>query len=62
MTDKCLAEIKLHLPDALKQHLQDLAAAEDRKLSELVRVILEDHLYGAQRTLCWYEGPGSNRG
>jgi hypothetical protein len=49
MTPKCLAEIKLHVPDALKRDVQDLAMAEDRKVSEYIRVVLEDHVYGKRR-------------
>lgn len=59
--EKCLAEIKLHLPEGIKRDLQDLAAQEDRKLSELIRVVLEDFLYGAQRHLCRADDPGAKR-
>lgn len=44
--EKCLTEIKLHVPEKLKRDLQDLADFEDRKTSELIRVILEGCLYG----------------
>ena len=62
MSEKCLAEIKLHVPERLKRDLQDLADHEDRKTSELIRVILEGYLYGAQRKLCRTESEGSSRG
>ena len=61
MSEKCLAEIKLHVPEKLKRDLQDLADFEDRKTSELIRVILEGYLYGAQRKLCRPNSEGINR-
>jgi metal-responsive CopG/Arc/MetJ family transcriptional regulator len=51
MNEKCLEAIKLHLPETLKQKLQDLAMREDRKVSEFIRVILEDYVYGKGRHL-----------
>ena len=59
--EKCLAEIKLHVPEKLKRDLQDLADFEDRKTSELIRVILEGYLYGAQRKLCRPTSEGADR-
>ena len=50
--DKCLESIRLNLPEKLKNDLQDLAAQEDRALSETIRLILEDRLYGLARKLC----------
>jgi Leu/Phe-tRNA-protein transferase len=35
--DKCLTEIKLHLPEDLKQAIQDAAMEDDRKVSEWIR-------------------------
>jgi len=61
MSEKCLTEIKVHLPISLKRDLQDLADFEDRKTSELIRVILEGYLYGAQRKLCRPNSEGTNR-
>ena len=62
MTEKSQANIKLWLPDAMKRDLQDLADQDDRKTSELIRVILEDYLYGAQRRLCRTGSEGAYRG
>lgn len=61
MTEKCIAEIKLWLPEHMKRDLQDLADQDDRKTSELIRVVLEDYLYGAQRKLCRPSSEGSKR-
>ena len=35
--DKCLEEIKLHLPEDLKRDIQDFAMEDDRKVSEWIR-------------------------
>ncbi len=35
--DKCLDEIKLHLPEEMKRTIQDLAMEDDRKVSEWIR-------------------------
>lgn len=50
--EKNLESIRLNLPEQLKKDLQDLAAQEDRAVSETIRRILEDRLYGLARTLC----------
>ena len=50
--EKCLESIRVHLPDRLKHDLMARAAQEDRKLSELIRVWLEDRMYGEARHLC----------
>ncbi len=46
MAEKCIAEVTVRLSDTLKRDLQDLAMLEDRKLSDMIRVILESALYG----------------
>jgi predicted transcriptional regulator len=46
MSEKCIAEVTVRLSDTLKHDLQDLAMLEDRKLSDMIRVLLEDSLYG----------------
>jgi predicted transcriptional regulator len=46
MSEKCIAEVTVRLSDTLKRDLQDLAMMEDRKLSDMIRVILETSLYG----------------
>lgn len=61
MTEKCIAEINLWLPEQMKRDLQDLADQDDRKTSELIRVVLEDYLYGAQRKLCRPSSEGPKR-
>lgn len=48
---KCLESIKLHLPEELKRHLQDLAMQEERAVSEYIRVVLQLHVYGAKAKL-----------
>lgn len=50
--DKCTATIRLHLPDAMRLDLHDLAATSERDVSEFIRLVLEDYLYGAQRHIC----------
>lgn len=44
--NKCIDNVKLHLPDVLKQDLQNEAMRQDRAVSELVRQICEAYLYG----------------
>ena len=56
--EKCIESVRVHLPERLKNDLQDLAAQEDRALSELIRVALEDWLYGQVRHIC-RPGPSS---
>ena len=58
MSEKCLESVRVHLPESLKTDLMNLAAQEDRALSELIRVALEDWLYGQARHIC---KPGSAR-
>ena len=50
--EKCIESVRVHLPERLKNDLQDLADQEDRALSELIRVALEDWLYGQARHIC----------
>ena len=40
MSEKCIAEVTVRLSDTLKRDLQD------RKLSDMIRVLLESSLYG----------------
>ena len=51
LIQKCLESIKLHLPETLKRDLQDLAMQEDRPVSEYIRVVLAQHVYGAKTKL-----------
>ena len=44
--EKKITELTLRLSDTLKRDLQDIAMLEDRSLSDMIRVLLEDALYG----------------
>lgn len=46
--EKITTRIDLHLPESMKADLLDLALAEDRKVSDLVRHIVACYLYGHQ--------------
>ena len=48
---KCHESIKLHLPEDLKRDLQDLAMQDDRPVSEYIRTVLTQHVYGAKARL-----------
>ncbi len=47
---KCDRDIKLHVPEAVYDDLARVARADQRPISETIRVLLERHLYGAVRT------------
>ena len=45
--EKCTEEIKLHLPNKLKEDLKEAAAiAGHDSLSPFIRQVLREHLYG----------------
>jgi hypothetical protein len=44
--EKITEQIKLHLPESMKRDLQDAAMADDRKVSDYIRHVLSNHLYG----------------
>ena len=44
--EKRIDEITIRCSDTLKRDLQDAAALHDRKLSDEVRIALEQYLYG----------------
>jgi hypothetical protein len=44
---KCDRDVKLHLPEALYDDLARQACADSRAVSEYIRVVLQQHLYGA---------------
>ena len=46
MAEKCIAEVTVRLADTLKRDLQDLAMHDDRSLSDMIRVLLEQSVYG----------------
>lgn len=46
MPEKCIAEVTVRLGDTLKRDLQDLAMHDDRSLSDMIRVLLEQSVYG----------------
>lgn len=46
-TEKCLRQLPpIRCDDRLEAHLMRLAAAEDRKLSDYIRRVLERHCFG----------------
>lgn len=47
---KCDRDVKLHLPEALYDDLARQARADNRAVSEYIRVLLERHLYGTVGT------------
>ena len=48
MSEKLISELTVRLSETLKHDLNDEAALHDRTLSETIRMILEQHLYGAK--------------
>ena len=44
--EKRIFEITVRVPEGLKRELQDQAAFEDRTLTDIIRGILELHVYG----------------
>lgn len=44
--EKRISELTIRVPEPLKRELQDQAAFEDRTLSDMIRVVLEIHVYG----------------
>lgn len=46
MTEKRISEVTVRMSETLKHDLMDEAAAHDRTLSEVIRIILEGYLYG----------------
>ena len=56
--EKITESIRVHMSESLKRDLQDLAVQQDLAVSELIRVALEDWLYGQARHLC-RQGPQS---
>ncbi len=49
--EKCIESIHVHTGETLKRDLQDLAMQQDRTVGELIRVVLEYHVYGAKTRL-----------
>lgn len=49
--EKCTEELKIRLPESMRDLLMRLAYAEDRAPSEYVRHVLAMHLYGHARQL-----------
>ena len=45
-----MAQICVAVPDELKKELEDIAKKEDRKLSYVVRKVLQDYLDGRVET------------
>ena len=46
---KCDRDVKLHISEAVYEDLARVARADQRPVSEYIRVVLERHLYGAAR-------------
>ena len=46
---KCDRDVKLHISEAMYDDLARVARADQRPVSEYIRVVLERHLYGAAR-------------
>lgn len=46
MAEKCTEELKLRVPPSLLLALARLANAEDRSLSEYMRMVLSIHVFG----------------
>lgn len=44
--EKRIFEITIRVPEELKRELQDQAAIEDRTLTDMIRGLLELHVYG----------------
>ena len=49
--EKCLESIHIHTGESLKRDLQDLAMHQDRTVGELIRTVLEQHVYGAKQRM-----------
>ena len=49
--EKCLEEAHIHMGETLKRDLQDLAMLKNRAFGESIRVVLEEHVYGAKEML-----------
>ena len=65
-TEKRISELTIRVPEALKRELQDQAALEDRTLSDIIRCVLELHVYGfkakREQVLDLLERRGNSRG
>lgn len=56
--EKVTESIKLHLPERMKRDVQDAAMTDDRKVSDWIRHVLAQYLYGMKgsRELDNYNG------
>ena len=53
MSEKRIRQLPpLRIDEALELHLMRLASADDRSLSEYVRLVLERHVFGHSRSVC----------
>lgn len=59
--DKITEAIKLHLSESMKRDLQDAAMSDDRKVSDYIRHVLAQHLYGIKGTIL-ADGNGAIQG
>lgn len=61
MKEKCLESLHVHTGESLKRDLQDLAMLEGRAVGEYIRVVLEQHVYGARDKLSVFDPPSKAR-
>ena len=57
--EKCTEEIKVRVPESMRDLLMRLSFAADRSPSEYVRHVLALHLYGHARQLAEEAGAGA---
>ena len=62
MAEKRISEVTVRMSETLKHDLNDEAAAHDRTLSEMIRIVLELYLYGAKHRTDGACGHGESRG
>jgi hypothetical protein len=60
--EKCIAELKIRVPESMRDQIMRLSFVEDRSPSEYIRHVLALHLYGHARTVGpeAAEGEGNN--
>jgi len=56
--EKCTAELKIRVPESMRDQIMRLAFREDRQPSEYIRHVLSFHLYGHARTVNPEAGEG----
>jgi hypothetical protein len=64
MSEKKISEVTVRLEEGMKRDLQDLAAHDDRTLSDTIRILLETALYGLKTrhdNLCGQQEAGQTK-